>query len=249
MTSDPDPGHLTEEQMIELLRGPVRSTTGAAEHLPCGQCTPRVRQLQEQWFEVQAAIDEIDLPQGFQFPVLPRTLPRKRGWVASAGAWRIAAGIFLLIGAGAVSATTPFGARVLSWLGLQPDRTEVTVAPTAPPPTVQQDSRGARISFPVQGPVMDVDLVHRPAGGRIILHRAGGGTAQIEVSSDTGAELPLIRQGGVQIRNSPGSVAEYRIGVPATVQRVQVRADGRRLRSIASEQIRDGMEIELRQAF
>lgn len=250
MTTDPDPNHLTDEQVIELLRGPVRSSTGARNHLPCEQCTPRVEQLQDQWFQVRAAIDEIDLPQGFSFPALPSTHSQKRGWAAPTGAWRIAAGICLLLVVGAVSATTPLGARVLGWLGLQSAPTELTVAPPAPQaPSVQQDRRGARISFPVHGPVMDVELVHLQRGGRIILHNVASGTAQIQVSSGTGSELPLIRDRGVQIRNSPSSLAEYRIDVPAGVQQVQIRADGRQLRSIPRDQIRHGMEIPLRRPF
>lgn len=135
--------------------------------------------------------------------------------------WRAAAAVAVLV---AGSTLVP---PVRAWItGAARSVWESLSAPpaAAPAPVVMEPPRPVnRVSFvPAQGAFI-VDVAARQASGRIVIERATGMSASVEVQGAApSAELQVLPT-GLRIVNSPAATADYLVRVPATIQRVQLR--------------------------
>ena len=138
---------------------------------------------------------------------------------------RLAAGIVLVL------LTVSFLAPVRAWI-VEGIRTVASiVAPSEElPETVTGVGAGpSAVSFVPLGDELVVSVEGYQASGRLSVIVVEGSRASGEASiQEAGVEL-LVLPHGIEVRNGPGSMADYIIGVPRTLQRVRVLVGGREL--------------------
>jgi hypothetical protein len=170
-----------------------------------------------------------------------RTAPASRAWL------RAAAVAALVIGAGLFS--SPVRAWFRDFLGGTGSGASVAERPAPAPaaPVAEPPSGGARIHFTPRGEEMAVEIAQAQAGGALVLSTAPSSTATAEVRAPSGALADLlVLPTGLRIANSAGSVAEYHVAVPATVQRVRVRIGSAPAITVPASGLARGRRIELR---
>lgn len=198
--------------------------------------SPDVRERYEQ---LQAIA--VDLSEGLAGEGLPPTpalaLPdradsgRRAGVGGASRRWRAAAVVALLVGVGVtvqpVRAFLATGAtRLLDLLGSQEP------APVeAPPPTPVAD-RPSTVRFTPEGAVFVVTLEHAQTTGSIQINSADAFTEITASVLDGRGESLVVLPGELRISNGPGSVADYRLEVPRSLERVDVRVEGTSLTSL-----------------
>jgi anti-sigma factor RsiW len=138
---------------------------------------------------------------------------------------RLAAGIVLLLLS--VSLIAPArawiveGARSLvSMLNLAADRAPTAPAPGAGPSTVSFVPVGNEFLVSVEVPQTSGQLTVEVVEGSRASGEASGSGPDVEL---------LVLPGGIEVRNEPGSAADYRVAVPQSVATLRVRVGGREL--------------------
>jgi hypothetical protein len=173
----------------------------------------------------------------------------RRAAPAASRAWlRAAAVAALVIGAGLFS--SPVRAWFRDFLGGAGSGAPAAVQPPtapAPVPVEGSPSTSARVHFTPQGEEMAVEIAHAQSGGALVLATAPSSTATAEVRAPIGALADLlVLPTGLRIDNRAGSVAEYHVTVPATVQRVRVRVGAAPAITVPAAELARGRRIELR---
>jgi hypothetical protein len=138
---------------------------------------------------------------------------------------RIAASIVLLL-----LSVGLFG-PVRGWM-VEGARTLFSVLAPAEEPTVPglgPEVGSSRVSFiPVETEFL-VSVRAFQVSGRLTVVVVEGPRAFGEILGEGAGIDLLVLPGGIEVRNGPGSVAGYTVGVPRSVQRVHVRVGGRDL--------------------
>jgi hypothetical protein len=240
-------GHLSDGEIVQLvdgvLAGPGRERADA--HLAgCDACGGRLRQVRTRSVRLAHLLADAD------WPVPPARVPdelsvrrtRRTVWL------RIAAGVLLLVSAGAVA--SPLRARVLGWVSngwMWADAEEVrsprTNASTQPAPAPS----AARVSFVPAGGVFTLEFDHAAPGRTVELAPGGSASAVVEQVGGTSAvELLVIpHESRVRVRNSPADGADYRVRVPDGAQRVRIRVEGGPAVTLTRAMLVDGERVQL----
>jgi hypothetical protein len=137
--------------------------------------------------------------------------------------WRAAAAIAFV--AGLALAIAPVRAWIAGRLGLDAGR---PVAESTVPGdrAVSADPGSVRVAFVPTGEEFRVLVTAPQDEGALRLVSVPGDTATGEVVGAADADL-LVLPDGLGIRNDPFSTADYRVGVPRDIARVEVRIAGR----------------------
>jgi hypothetical protein len=249
-------GHVADGDLIRLMdgemdaaeRGRVEAHAGA-----CPECAARLHRLHRRSARLTGILLAAD-PEAPPAPTTPDELTLRRGRVRRDPAapaqrqWlRAAAVVALLLGVGIVA--SPLRAVVADWLGAQWERIAAAGAEEpAPPAAAPADAvvPGTRVQFTPQGAVFTVEVETAQAAGAVELRRAEGGTATAQQVGGAGepADL-LVLPAGVRIHSVPGSTADYRITVPASVRTVRVRVGGSRETVLTADEVEAGTRVEV----
>jgi hypothetical protein len=159
------------------------------------------------------------------FPLDAARQRRTRSPAQSRVPWmRIAAGVLLLLGLGL--GASPMRAWVAHWVG---ERWEEATAmlgretPAGRPDAAGSEAAAAtRLRFIPEGREIMIRLASPQGGGSLLLLPHDGADVTVEVERG-GAEDVLLLADAVEIRNTPTSVAVYRVRLPAALGRVEVR--------------------------
>ncbi len=133
---------------------------------------------------------------------------------APADKWLRAAAVLALLLAGGL-----FAPPVRAWVT---DRVEAAAAWFGDPAPVPASIGGTTLRVPARGPAITVHMVRPADGAVLLLRRAGGDAAVLEVPAPGGEVLLL--PGGFQIQDAPAGTV-YQLGLPVSVRRVQLRVD------------------------
>ncbi|MBW3655506.1 MAG: hypothetical protein KY444_05335 [Gemmatimonadetes bacterium] len=240
-------GHLSDGEIVQLvdgvLAGPGRERADA--HLAgCHACGGRLRQVRTRSARLTHLLAEAD------WPLPPARVPdelsvrrtRRTLWL------RIAAGVLLLVSAGAVA--SPLRARMLGWVSdgwawiaeeeVRPSRTNAT---TPPAPAAS----AARVSFVPAGGVLTLEFDHAGPGRTVELAPSGSASAVVEqVGGTSPVELLMIpHESRVRVRNGPADASDYRVRVPDGAERVRIRVRGRPTVTLTRAQLADGERVPL----
>lgn len=156
---------------------------------------------------------------------------------------RIAAGIVLLLVS--VSLFEP----VRAWM-VESARTLFSVLAPAEEPTdpgMEREVGTSRVSFiPVETEFL-VSVQAFQVSGRLTVVVVEGPRAFGEILGEGAGIDLLVLPGGIEVRNGPGSVAGYTVGVPRSLQRVHVRVGGRDLgiHALGGTEVGDSWSFEL----
>jgi hypothetical protein len=153
-----------------------------------------------------------------------KVVPLRRRTPPAAGAWLRAAAV-LLVAMGAAALATPARAWMAHWLLGNGSRSQpaqpAPAAPAAAPALGPRQS--SQVRFAAAGPSFTLWIESPQRAGALLVRSTPSGAATAEVVAGTGdAELLVVPQ-GLRIRNVPGSTAEYRVVIPASVRTVRVR--------------------------
>jgi hypothetical protein len=136
---------------------------------------------------------------------------------------RIAAGIVLLI----LSASLLTPARAWIAEGIRAVASVLTRVEDAARPAPAEEAGPSTVSFVPVGAELVVSVRNHQASGRLTVVVVEGTRASGEVSGQgAGIEL-LMLPDGIEVRNGPGSMADYTVQVPRSLQSVRVRVGNR----------------------
>lgn len=127
--------------------------------------------------------------------------------------------------------TLGFMAPVRAWIAESVRTVASILAPSeaSPPPVAEGEAGPSTVSFVPLGDELLVSVGSYQASGRLTVVVVEGSRVSGETSVQGTAVELLVLPNGIEVRNGPGSVADYTIEVPQTLQRVRVRAGGREL--------------------
>ena len=166
--------------------------------------------------------------QAFQGRQTEASVPTRRPSIALHRCFyrhRLAAGIVLLLMSLAlfrpVRALIAEGARTLFSL----------LAPTEgpPPSAVELEVGSSRVSFVPVGSEFLVSVRAVQASGQLTVVVVEGPQASGEILGEGAGIDLLVLPGGIEVRNGPGSVGTYSVGVPRSLRQVRVEVAGRDL--------------------
>lgn len=174
---------------------------------------------------------------------LPARVPDGRGRMRSYRTqvrWRAAAGVALLLAGGLV--VEPVRAFLVSGVSrvieaLQPE--DAALVDAGPTPAAGGPST---VSFAPGGPVFTVSIGSVQSSGTLRIEAVEGAVEVTASVVDGDAESLLVLPSELRVVNGPESAADYRIAVPAALERVEVRVAGRTVATMApreGEQVRD----------
>lgn len=256
--------HLSDGELVRLLDGecdPAERERAEAHTASCEPCAARLARLRQRTTRLAQMLERADFPvphapapadAGEEAPgVIP--LRRRPGPAASPAGrpWlRVAAVILVALGIGV--AASPARAWIAQWIAERlaadragsgdpaPSAPPAQAVPTAPPAAV------AQVQFTPAGSEFTLEVAHRQAAGAVLLERSAGPNATAEVVGGTGGADLLVLPAGLRIQNAPGSAAEYRVSVPAGIERVRLRVGGGRTRVVETAGLSaEGERIEL----
>ncbi|MFL5579963.1 MAG: hypothetical protein ACJ8AO_06290, partial [Gemmatimonadaceae bacterium] len=108
-------------------------------------------------------------------------------------------------------------------------------APVTPP-------AGPVVRWTPDGPELVVRFTRAPSGGSLVLVRSADARASAQVVA--GATTPLL-VAPKELRVGGGTVASYRVALPAAVAAVRLRAPGRPERRLAPPRAADSVVVAL----
>lgn len=261
MHAPPADEHLDDGAIVRLLDGEPGDRAAADAHLAaCPVCAERLATLRRRSLNLGALLTRGDFPVPAtpQAPAAPQTpaapvdelAARRAARAAPSRVWLRAAAIAaLVVSAGLFS--SPVRAWIRDLLGGMGGGAPVAVQPApapAPVPATEARPASARIQFTLGGDELTVEIARAQAGGALVLSAAPGATASAEVRgpADTTPAALLVLPAALRIANEPGSVAEYHVAVPASVQRVRVRIGGGGAVVVEAAELAGGRRVELR---
>ena len=137
---------------------------------------------------------------------------------------RAAAGVILLLGLGL--GVSPVRAWVAHWVGERWGEATTMLGrgtPAGRPDPVGSEAAAAtRLRFIPKGREIMIQLASPQSGGSLLLLPHDGADVTVEVERGGGEDVLLLAD-AVEIRNTPASVAVYRVRLPAALERVEVR--------------------------
>jgi anti-sigma factor RsiW len=159
-------------------------------------------------------------------PTLPALIARHR----------MAAGIVLLLLS--VSLLTP--ARAWIVVGIRAVASVLIPEEEAVLPAPAEEAGPSTVSFGPVGSELVVTVRDHQASGRLTVVVVDGTRASGEASGEgTGVEL-LMLPNGIEVRNGPGSMADYTVRIPRSLRSVRVRVGGREQAVIAPGDVEVG---------
>lgn len=201
----------------------------------CGMCNERLESLARDARRAElylsrlspAAPDEVTRARTLAAVRRAAAARGQRPWWARGAARSVAAVAALLlvaIAAEPVRAWLSSGFRVLSGPGAVPAATPAMVPVAAPAAAIEH--RSSVVAFQPGDAVFDLRIERPQTGGSLALevHEAARASAQI---LGGGSETMMVLPSGLRVENQPGSVASYRVVVPATVEQVRVHIGDR----------------------
>ncbi|HEY0153078.1 MAG TPA: zf-HC2 domain-containing protein [Longimicrobium sp.] len=218
--------HPDEAKLLGLMDGALDAGERAwaeAHVRECASCRADLDGLRRRLGRLDALLARTDFPppaaRGAKVvPLRRRTPPAARAWLRAAAV--------LLVVLGAAALATPARAWMAEWLlgyGGSPGQ-RANPAPAAQGAAPALDSRqSSQVRFAATGPSFTLWIESPQRAGSLLVRTTPSGAATAEVVAGTGnAELLVVPQ-GLRIRNVPGSAAEYRVVIPASVRTVRVR--------------------------
>jgi hypothetical protein len=241
--------HLDDAALIRLLDDV--DDAGHADHdrsrlhlEACDRCARAARELARQDARVRAAIADVRWAEPPPLPVVGRPLGRRAGRPARRRSWQQApwlkaAAVLLLVAAPAVAlepvreriaalataatgalAARGDGAGTATFGARSGAEGAAAIAPEAGAP---QAGTALRFAAPA---LLVVEISSWQRAGELRLEPATGADAVLEVVGDAAGTVPVLWRGGVRIPNAPAAAADYRLRIPASVERVRVRLPG-----------------------
>jgi hypothetical protein len=249
--------HLDDSSLLHLVDGDASAweTDQWTKHvLGCAECSDRLAILRRRTDRLTHLLADIELPADFRIPQLPASgrrpsVSRRSGRpIWSMGSVRAAAVIVLL--AAPFVLVEPLRALVADWVtdrwsqvaALFGDRSEP--APPASETTAEAES-GSTLWFTPAGAVFSIELASRQSAGELDLRGAEGTEGSIEVVGGGAGEVPVLTESSLRVQNSTRSTADYRVSLPAAVERVEIRIADAPPVVLTREEIRAGRRISL----
>jgi hypothetical protein len=246
--------HSTDADLVRLLDGEaVHGGAAVSAHVKaCGACRSRLEMLQRRSTLFTEALIAADAPPVHRDRVRPpfEQLTMARGGAAprwhsiwSQRRLRAAAGLLLLAG---IAAATPARAWILERVarlrgteGPAGQRVPMVPAP-AREPTLPQPTA---VLFTPASAELTVRFLARQAGGTLELIAGRGSRSSAQILTNANGESILVLPSELRIRNSPGSLASYRIVLSATVRRVHVESGAEQTEATSLEVTPDGRYV------
>jgi hypothetical protein len=255
MHAPPADEHLDDGAIVRLLDGEPGDRAAADAHLAaCPVCAERLATLRRRSLNLGALLARGDFPVSAtpRAPAAPvdELAARRAARGAPSRVWlRAAAVVALVVSAGLFSSPVRAWIRdLLGGLGGAPVAVQPAPAPKpAPAPATEARPASARIQFTPGGDELTVEIAHAQAGGALVLSAAPGAAASAEVRGPAGTTPAalLVLPAALRIANEPGSVAEYHVAVPASVQRVRVHIGGGAAVVVPAAELAGGRRIGL----
>ena len=236
--------HVTDANIIALLGDDVVAERGSMEaHLAeCAGCAARAAMIRNRWNGFAGLLaDTESLISPERLPGTLAEVLRRRKIHRYQTQLRWAAGIILLVG---IAVATPVRAWITSWV------TQHWSTAAAPAPA--NDLGPAPAAESVSTPPVQArhGLQFRPAGDQFTLvfdvpQRHGTLTvavgespdAYIEVVGPAESDAMVVFPTRLQVRNSPGSAASYKLTLSPNVQTLRVQIRGESATEIATRQL------------
>jgi len=217
--------HLEAGQLVRILDG--ESVEGAEHIAGCDICAAELRGIAAESKAVAGGLALLggapdDIVRARARAAVRAAARRKPASRWQRPAWRAAAAIVIVAGAGIVA--VPVAARIVDWARAWtpvPGREAVVdVAPEALPPT------GAPVRFRPTDLVFRVELQHRQVGGAVTVRPVDGDHAIARIMGG-GDESLVVLPSGILVDNGHESNADYFVDVPIhAVRRIQVIVAG-----------------------
>ncbi len=167
------------------------------------------------------------------------------GGYAPPGGWKAAAAIVVLMGVGLtvepVRAFIAAGATRVIELVASPEEPMPAPVQEEPAPVASGPSS---VSFVPEGPVFVVSVASAQEAGVLQITAVDGTDVAASVVDGAGESL-LVLPSELRVVNEAGSVADYRVQVPRTLTRVEVRVDGVTVTTIVPGSESGSWEVEL----
>ncbi len=207
--------HLTDGMLLAVLDDEAEGADAERAHLSsCRECGNRYALL-----ITASNLLASTLPPVAKV-IMPMPVPRpKRWWVG----YPAAAAASVLIVASAAAATPP----VREWIVRQFSHPETPApaapAPVTPPPAVA--GKGMIASFAATDTQLVIRIDRRQSTGDVELVASTSDRISAQVLAGAAAEELIVLPGQLRIANTAGSIAGYRIAIPAFVKSVQLIVD------------------------
>lgn len=221
MTPMPEGTHASDDTLWRVLDAESLDVErDAVEHAAaCAECQTRLGTMRLRRAQLSSLLDSVDVPA----PALPdparliavaRTRARTR---------RLTPRRSLVVGAlvlsGAALAAQPVGRWLVArWRAPSPEASPPTTS--APAPVAASP---AAIAFVPQASELTISFDATPARGTLTVRRESGTQVRANVTAGARDEELVVLPGGLRIRNSAGSAANYVVVLPAAVERATVR--------------------------
>jgi hypothetical protein len=230
-----DARHSPDGDLVRLLddEAGARHAELTAHVTTCPACRSRLESLRRRstlLTEVLTAADPPPVDRTRVRPPFEQLRPSRAGRVARRRAiWshpglRAAAGVLLLAG---IAAATPARAWILDRVArLRRDAPSDRAAQVQAPTPLAEPAPSSAVFFAPASAELTIRLQARQADGSIELIAGRESRSSAQVLTNASGEGFLVLPSELQIRNTPGSVARYRIVLSAAIRRVRVDAAG-----------------------
>ncbi len=242
--------HLSDGELLRLLDddGPGEELARLDAHVAiCPRCGQGFRTLRQAALIVHERLEDLDdpatPPRASSAPIPLHRPVRAPVWTRT---WARAA-VLLLALAGALVTVAPLRARIVGWVAAawgQLAGSQAT-APAGPIPAVASAAPSSVLWFTPAGPQLRLVLSRRQAAGTLVLERAAGTSASLEVVPGGAGVVPLASERLLEIRNRADSRSSYVVRLPATTREVVLGIAGEPPRTIAAAALAAGVRVEV----
>lgn len=229
-------GHVSEEDMLRHVdaQDDERARAHIRAHLQeCAVCTREVARLRSLSTTIHRRLAKLDstppealLPRSFRQLRAGSTKSRAPAPRRPRLAWSVAAAVFL------IALVSVVASPLRAWLADQVGGSRIGLAlpaETVPPARPTQESSRPEgellpgLEFEPESAELRIEFLTSQEQGELLV-RTAGKYVQLEVLNPHPAhESMLLLPSGIQVRNARGSVASYRLTLPAKVQTVRIR--------------------------
>ena len=240
--------HLSDGDLVRLLDGEEALRDDVEAHLArCAECQERFGVLRRRSERLSGLLIATDAALPEPDMLAARRLRNQQRRLAQrvTPTWMRAAAVVVLLLGGAMLAE-PVRAWVADWLGARwAELTSSTPPEPAQLPVVVEPvpEANTRVQFTPASEEVELNFASAQAGGAVAVEI--GDVPEVTVQVQGGAADLLVLPGGVRIANRPESVAEYRVEVPARVQRLRVQIGEGRPVILSGDQLAAGQRIPL----
>ncbi len=236
MTAPSHEGSMDDGVLLALLDGALEGAgrDEASRHLErCAGCARRLGVLERRLDALDEALAVLDEPAA-DWPPLERVPRRAR---ASRHRWprlptAVAAALALLAG---VALTPPVRARIAAGLS-----SLVGAAGTGASGAEESPGAHGSVAFELEGETLRITVDAPQASGSLTVSLGTDARVVARTVGRTDAEELIVGPGSLRIGNDAGSLADYRVTVPATVRSITVEVAGRRAGTVATADLVHG---------